>query len=81
MLGHSHCDRSTVTLLTAQDRHLIDLARKLHGLDTADALRKESGEPDILAALTWFWGTARVALADVAGIAERLGSDDGSGDG
>ena len=65
-----------MTALTAQDRRVIDLARQLAALATVAAVREHAGTDDTTLALAHFWGAARVTIADMAAIAERLGDDD-----
>ena len=63
-----------MTALSAQDRHVIDLARELAALTTAAAVREHVGTDDTTLALAHFWGVARVMITDLAAVAERLGS-------
>jgi len=65
-----------VSALSARDRHVIDLARQLAALATIAAVREHGGTDDTTLALAHFWGAARVSLADLAAIAERLGGDE-----
>jgi len=65
-----------VSGLTAQDRHVIGLARQLAVLATVAAVREHAGTDDTVIALAHFWGAARVSLADVVAIAERRGDDE-----
>jgi len=70
-----------VTALSAQDRHLIDLARQLAALATVAAVREHVGtDDDTTLALAHFWGAARVSLADLAAIAERADDDQAAED-
>ncbi len=69
-----------MTALSAQDRHVIDLARQLAALATVAAVREHASTDDTTLALAHFWGAARVSLADLAAVAERLGDDEGQAD-
>lgn len=68
-----------MTALTAQDRHRIDLARKLASPGTVSALRAEADTDDTVVALAHFWGAARVTITYLIAIIDRLdGSEEGT---